>query len=106
MTHLKLVVFGFGSSVERPVVLEPVDVVAEVELPDLLRHLVTPHRHRRRQQAQVRHGFDATDLRTNIKKCVRRKEMRLIFRNCWCKAKIITVRLNKKPLIRIISTFL
>ena len=73
MTHLKLVVFGFGSSVERPVVLEPVDVVAEVELPDLLRHLVTPHRHRRRQQAQVRHGFDATDLRTNIKKCVRGK---------------------------------
>jgi hypothetical protein len=82
MTHLKLVVFGFGSSVERPVVLEPVYVVAEVELPDLLRHLVTPHWHRRRQQAQVRHGFDATDLRTNIKKCVRRKEMRTNNKKC------------------------
>ena len=47
---------------ERSVVLELVDVVAQVELLDLLGHLVAADRHHGAQQAEVNHRLDAANL--------------------------------------------
>ncbi len=64
--YLEFVVFGFGSAVKWSVVLKARHVIAQMELLDLLRHLVPANRHHRRQQAEVNYRPHAANLKNKI----------------------------------------
>jgi hypothetical protein len=67
--YLEFVVFGLGSAVKGSVVLKARDVIAQMELLDLLRHLVPTNRHHRRQQAEVNYRPHAANLKNKMFYC-------------------------------------